>query len=349
MFTINNKYENKQKCIMVHVGVALTCAILSGIVSLLQSSDFAIELFIRFFALLYIQIEIYQWLSVKILNEKPLGIIKNYISIILTRLILFFIIILAISTLLIILNIIIGQILQGNRDSNIISYFRGADYKWFIVFYLVSILVASIIYFFMQWKTAIVREQKLKEENLQFSYQTLKNQINPHFLFNSLNTLSSMIDASNEKAENYIQGLSSIYRYILENTDNDMISLDLELDFVKKYFELQKIRLGEKIELNLIFPNPEQFTILPISVQLLVENALKHNSATANIPLVINIFKENNYLIVSNKILKKSSFELSSKLGLKNLQNRIMLMSSENMIFIEGPEEFIVKLPLISK
>lgn len=209
----------------------------------------------------------------------------------------------------------------------------------------VWILIAISVFFYIIWRKALEREQKLKEENLKFKYQNLKNQINPHFLFNTLNTLSELVYVDAEKSDNFIQDLSSIYRYILENEDVDLIELNKEINFVKQYFKLQKARDGKKIELNIDISNSNNIKIVPVSLQILVENALKHNAKSEDMPLVIDIKKENREIIVSNPIQKKSILEESTKTGLSNLKNRTKIITGKNVIVDERNDFFTVKIP----
>jgi LytS/YehU family sensor histidine kinase len=221
--------------------------------------------------------------------------------------------------------------------------------KGFLAGFAIGALFGAIIFFYFQWIDALKREQKLKEEKLVFRYETLKNQVRPHFLFNSLNTLSSLVDG-NEIADRFIQKLSTIYRYILENVDKEMVELEKELNFVKDYFSLQQIRDEDKIHLELDHFETSGLNILPISVQILIENALKHNAATREKPLHIRIGSENNdFIVVKNNLQRKTVMEKSSGLGLKNLGERIKLATGKEIMIIETANEFIVKIPLIRK
>ena len=211
----------------------------------------------------------------------------------------------------------------------------------------VGLFVCCIVFFYVTWRQAIEREQKLREENLRYRYRTLKTQINPHFLFNSLNTLSEIVYIDANKADNYIQKLAGVYRFILDNEETDLLLLDEELAFVEQYFSLQKERYGDKIDLNITVENPDKYKIIPISLQILIENALKHNSSSEDNPLKINISTNNEYLIVSNNIQKKNILSDSSGTGLLNLKERVKLIMNSEMIISQTNELFIVKLPII--
>jgi LytS/YehU family sensor histidine kinase len=202
----------------------------------------------------------------------------------------------------------------------------------------------------MEWNNALKRERRLREEKLILQYESLKSKVNPHFLFNSLNTLSSLIPKDRELAERFIGKFSTIYRYVLEKADRDMVGLDEEIEFIKNFFFLQKIRDEGKINLEIKVDYPESYVVVPVSLQLLVENALKHNAATKESPLNIRIYLENDKaVVVENNIQKKMNLESSSKVGLKNLRERISLAMQEQLLVEEGRRKFVVKLPVLKK
>ena len=216
-----------------------------------------------------------------------------------------------------------------------------------IVCLSIGIFVCCIVFFYVTWLQVIEREQKLREENLKYRYRTLKAQVNPHFLFNSLNTLSEIVYADARKADNYIQKLSGIYRYILDNEETDLIPLDKEFEFVRQYFELQKERDGEKIQLEIDFEDAWKFKIVPISLQILVENALKHNVVSEENTLIVHINSDNNNILISNSIQRKSTLSSSSGTGLTNLKERVKLITGKEVIINQRNNQFIVKLPLV--
>jgi len=211
----------------------------------------------------------------------------------------------------------------------------------------VGLFVCCIVFFYTAWRQAIEREQKLREENLKYRYRTLKTQVNPHFLFNSLNTLSEIVYVDAKKADNYIQKLSGIYRYILDNEETDLIPLDKEVEFVRQYFDLQKERNEDKIQLDIDFENADKFKIVPISLQILVENALKHNVISEENALKICIKGNNRYISISNNIQQKSTLSNSSGTGLSNLVERVKLITGKEIVVNQENNQFLVKLPLV--
>ena len=213
--------------------------------------------------------------------------------------------------------------------------------------YSVWVLAATIFFFYMIWRQAVDREQKLREENLKYQYRTLKTQVNPHFLFNSLNTLSEIVYADAKKADNYIQKLSGIYRYILDNEETDLIPLNKEIEFVRQYFDLQKERDDDKIQLEIDVENADKFKIIPVSLQALIENSLKHNAMSEENPLKIHIYHEGGYVVVSNIIQRKNTLDHSSGMGLLNLKERAKLITGKEIIVNQENNLFLVKLPVI--
>ncbi|MFB6319002.1 sensor histidine kinase [Saccharicrinis sp. FJH54] len=211
---------------------------------------------------------------------------------------------------------------------------------------LIWLLFFTLGFFIILWQKSAKKEQQLREENLRFKYRTLKSQVNPHFLFNSLNTLSELVYSDAKKADNYIQNLSQIYRYIIENEETDLLPLKNELVFVDKYFALQKARDNGKIELHSTIFDADQYQVIPVSVQMLIENALKHNAVSMNQPLIIELNIENDVICVKNNIQRKSTMQESTGTGLKNLKERVHLILNKTMTYKEEHNQFVVYLPL---
>jgi two-component system, LytTR family, sensor kinase len=209
------------------------------------------------------------------------------------------------------------------------------------------ILVVAAFFFYSNWNEGIKREMKLNEEYLKFKYQRLKSQLSPHFFFNSLNTLSELIYEDTRRADNFVQALSKMYRYILENEETAFIALEKELAFVETYVILQKERDKDKVWLETNVPKPAQYSIVPLSVQLLVENALKHNARSLDKPLIINIFIENDYIVVSNAMQKKNKIGHTTRVGLQNLSERIKMTMNKDLVISNENNIFTVKIPLL--
>jgi LytS/YehU family sensor histidine kinase len=190
-----------------------------------------------------------------------------------------------------------------------------------------------------------------KQANFQAQFESLKGQINPHFLFNSLNALSSLCypEPKPERANEFIDEFSKIFRYILEIKDKSVVELKSELDFLSAYYYLQKIRFEEDLQLS-IFIEKDIYNMLlpPLSLQLLVENAIKHNQIRTDIPLKISIEHQGNILVVRNNLLRRNKSDITStKIGQTNLINRYQHISEQTPRFYEKDGYYIAEIPLL--
>ena len=235
---------------------------------------------------------------------------------------------------------------HGWELSQVTNHMFTIEFKGWFITAISGLTFGGVIFLIVQWQEALQRVQKLKEESLIFQNETLKNQINPHFLFNSLNTLNSLIQSKPELAEKFISRLSSIYRYIIENFTVDQVPLQAELDFIRDYFYLHQIRDEDKIRLTIDISETGHFMILPVSLQLLVENAIKHNMATRIKPLFIHIYLSDKFIVVENT-LQKMSVQYNTGAGLNNLKQRVLLSTGKQLIVEETSNLFTVKIPLI--
>lgn len=217
--------------------------------------------------------------------------------------------------------------------------------------YIIFIIVASIIYamsFFKAWRSEVEESEKVKREALALQYKVLQDQINPHFLFNSLNVLGSLMDIDVSKAKIFNRELSNFYRDVLHFKDKDIVSLKEEIDFVEKYIYLQQIRFGEALQVDIIANPKVDGKVIPLSLQALVENAIKHNEISKANPLKIVIAISDEYeLIVENNLQEKVLLEETSKTGLKNLAGRYQFLTGKEMIITKNENYFRVSLPLI--
>ncbi|MCC7465952.1 MAG: histidine kinase [Saprospiraceae bacterium] len=195
------------------------------------------------------------------------------------------------------------------------------------------------------------RAEQLEKEQILAQFNTLKNQVSPHFLFNNLSILTSLIQVNPELSEQFIQQLSKTYRYILEQKDQVLIALRTELDFIDAYAFLLKIRFGEKFDLKIQVPDHiiERGQIAPLTLQLLVENALKHNRMSAANPLLVEIFVEDDFLVVRNKLQPRPVPEASTGIGLKNIIHRYALLARQSVWAGETASFFVVKVPILYK
>lgn len=217
-----------------------------------------------------------------------------------------------------------------------------------LVLDLIAIYFYYSTYLTNNWIKSIEKNEELKRENLLAKYEALKNQVNPHFLFNSLNTLCGVVEQKPELATSFIKKLSDIYRYVLEQNDKELIFLQDEMKFVEDYIFLSKMRFGDALIFNANLPTNNTMQIVPLGLQILVENAIKHNVIADDMPLKIEIGIEGSFIIVKNNIQKKTTI-ISGKepLGLENLKKRYAYLSGSSVEVIESGSKFVVKLPII--
>jgi LytS/YehU family sensor histidine kinase len=194
-----------------------------------------------------------------------------------------------------------------------------------------------------------VKREQLERAKAEAELEALKNQIDPHFIFNSLNTLSYLIEDKPEKARLFNDNLADVYRYILQNKARELVVLREEISFLQNYFLLLQIRFDKAVQLHIaITPQQtEQYLVLPISMQLLVENAIKHNEFSEELPLVVTITLENDTLRIHNKVKKKILRKPSSRIGLQNLKERYKLTTGREVVIEESESEFVVYLPVL--
>lgn len=225
------------------------------------------------------------------------------------------------------------------------------SYYIFSFILIINILIAvHAIYFFKALTNKKVQEHEVISKTETAKFESLKNQLDPHFLFNSLNVLTALIHENPKQAEKFTTKLSKIYRYVLQQKSQDLIEVTQELQFAKAYMDLLKIRFENAID----FIIPENFDndalkIVPLSLQLLLENAVKHNVISATKKLKITIYKENNYLVIENNINLKNNLANSTKVGLKNIIDRYALVTNSEVIITDDQQLFTVKLPLLIK
>jgi two-component sensor histidine kinase len=300
------------------------------------------------FVMIFVQVEVFIYvgnlLFSKLNFDRRPGIITR---IILFRFIIFLVACLVVSMFLyLILKFVVTALDGGELDKVIPDFFGREWHEWFRSTAR-GLTFGGVIFVVLLWQTSLRREQKLREENLIFQNETLKNQVNPHFLFNNLNTISSLIQSQPDEAERFINDLSSIYRYILENGQKDRVPLASELQFISDYYKLHRTRDEEKILLSVDVPDAGKYEILPVSLQTLLENAIKHNIATRDNKLRIFIRIENDYIVVTNNLQRKATSLKSTGTGLKNLGERLKLITGKEMKIEEDDSTFTVKLPLL--
>ena len=207
------------------------------------------------------------------------------------------------------------------------------------------------VYIIEKYKDTILEREMLVQMNLQQEFDNLKGKVNPHFLFNCFNTLSSLISENKELAEKFLDELSKVYRYLLRNNEDGMSTVESEMKFIHSYFQLMRTRHGEGINMNMRIDKKYYSYLVPsLSLQLLVENAVKHNVVSRRSPLSIEIFTtEGKQLVVNNNLNKKIQKEKSTRIGLQNIESKYKLINHDGFQVVDGEKNFMVVLPMIWK
>lgn len=250
---------------------------------------------------------------------------------------------------------------------NYIQYivFRGNDFDtffeypmiWTHLFWMIfSFMISSFLHargFMIEWKKSAKQEttkQEIVAKTETAKFESLKNQLDPHFLFNSLNVLTSLIGENPYQAEKFTTKLSKVYRYVLEQRNKDLVPIMEELNFARTYMQLLRMRFEDAIEFNIpTTVSNSELKVVPLSLQLLLENAVKHNVVSPSKPLVVSIYESGNYLVIENNINPKEAIGKSTKVGLQNIADRYGLITERGVQIENNTKTFKVSLPLLQK
>lgn len=251
---------------------------------------------------------------------------------------------------LFVLNLIMAITLRGESVMHFIANQSFSHYSFGLWITLTIVTFFHVVYFYNKYQQNKIKEQKVIAGTASAKFDALKNQLDPHFLFNSLNVLTSLIDENPDKAQDFTTSLSKVYRYVLEQKSKELVSVDEELQFAKTYMSLIKMRFEDSI----VFTMPAKATnpeskVVPLSLQLLLENAVKHNMVTPSKPLHITIFEDNGYLIVQNNLQPKQIVKKSSGVGLSNIMQRYNLLTTRKVDINKQSTKFSVAIPMLTK
>ncbi|HRI60851.1 MAG TPA: histidine kinase [Saprospiraceae bacterium] len=232
--------------------------------------------------------------------------------------------------------------LQGNRSWAMVK--NG-------IIAMLSTLIGTGIYlamsFFHHWKTKSLEAEQYKVAAAQAQIEALKAQLDPHFMFNSLNTLTELVEVNSSKSLDFLKSFGQVYRYVLQTREHESVTLQEELDFADSYLFLLKTRFGEALQVEKDIDEADWGKHLPpMTLQLLLENAVKHNVLTASKPLRVRLSSDGQRLIVQNNVQAKSSKPYSSGIGLKNIKERVLRLTHEEPVIENGDGVFKVKIPL---
>ena len=248
------------------------------------------------------------------------------------------------------LRIFQSIVIEGNNFNEFINSEKPSYYLGSIIITFIVTLGIHAFYFYKTYNENRVKEQKIIAGTANAQFESLKNQIDPHFLFNSLNVLSSLIEENPENAQRFTTSLSKIYRYVLEQKDKELVSVDEELAFAKTYMNLLKMRFENSITYELPSVGIDaEAKVVPLSLQLLLENCIKHNVVSEQKPLHIKIFIKDNYLVVQNDLQKKEVLQDRRGVGLQNIISRYGILTQRKVLVDQSNGIFVVHLPILTK
>ncbi|WP_189605043.1 2TM domain-containing protein [Salinimicrobium marinum] len=239
------------------------------------------------------------------------------------------------------------------NNVNVYTFLENEELQYYffpLMFTIIISLFFHLIYFYKALQERKVTEQKIIAGTASAKFESLKNQIDPHFLFNSLNVLTSLIEENPEQAQKFTTSLSKIYRYVLEQKDKELVSLEEELAFAVVYMKLLRMRF----ENSIFYEVPENLStpdakVVPLSLQLLLENTVKHNIVSEGRPLKIKMYEEDGYLVIENNFQKKEVMNKRKGVGLQNIVDRYGLVTRRKVFIEQDQEKFAVKLPILTK
>lgn len=218
-----------------------------------------------------------------------------------------------------------------------------------LITFMISAIYASVS-FFLEWKSNMLKTQALEKANMEARYETLRNQVNPHFLFNSLNTLLMLVN-DNPVASRYVESVSEFMRYMLNSREKEVVLLRDEVKMAREFVYIQQSRFGEKLSVSFdVQENFFHYAVPPLALQMLIENALKHNVISRDNPLHVKVYvADDSWLVVENNIQPKIDKEPSTGVGLANIRDRYLFLSGKEVIVKQKDNQFVVMLPLFER
>ncbi len=230
------------------------------------------------------------------------------------------------------------------------TFLERAGIGMFYVTGAITLIITLFVHgrgFLMAWKSSLLEVEQIKQAHIAAKFESLKNQVNPHFLFNSFNVLSSLVYKDPDLAAKFIKQLSSVYRYVLDTREKEVVPLQRELDNIEAYIFLMNIRFGDSLKIiqNVVPAHHEM--IAPMTLQMLLENAIKHNEISKSYPLDIQINRFGDYISVKNKLKEKSQQQHRSGVGLENIRERYQFISDLSIEVQKTASYFEVKVPIV--
>ncbi|WP_298551182.1 histidine kinase [uncultured Algibacter sp.] len=251
---------------------------------------------------------------------------------------------------LFILRVSTYMVYGGVSFNDFLSRETFKSYQFGLWITLTIVIIFHVIYFYNKYQQNRIKEQKVIAGTASAKFDALKNQLDPHFLFNSLNVLTSLIEENPDNAQKFTTSLSKVYRYVLEQKNKELVTVDEELQFAKTYMSLLKMRFEDSIVFTMpeTASNPES-KVVPLSLQLLLENAVKHNMVTSSKPLHIRIYEDQGDLVVENNLQPKQIVKKSSGVGLSNIKQRYDLLTNKKVNIHKEANRFAVAIPMLTK
>ena len=246
----------------------------------------------------------------------------------------------------VVVQMIMYLVVQGGLPERPLYWAIRSSYIAISVSFIVS-LVFVAAGFFRKWRESLLEAERFKAEMLLYKYEALQNQINPHFLFNSFNVLSDLVYENQDKAVNFIRQMSQLFRYVLDSRDRELVPIKEELEFIKAYSDLLQTRFEDKLTIRLEFQAGEDEMIVPMTLQLLIENCVKHNEISASQPLEVKITRSGEYIEVANNLQVKAVGPDSKKTGLSNIRQQFRYFTDKEIMIRETDKSFSVAIPII--
>ena len=244
-------------------------------------------------------------------------------------------------------SLIMARIVYGALPENPLVWGIRTSFVTILISFGVC-LVFLAYGFFISWKQTLLEAERFKSEMLMYKYEALQNQINPHFLFNSFNVLSELVYENREKAVDFIKQLSGLFRYVLDTRDKELVRVSEELDFIRAFAYLLHTRFEEKLDITIEVEAKADEMIVPMTLQMLIENCVKHNEISDQHPLSIKIQRYHNSLSVTNNLQEKKVVEKSTSTGLSNLQQQYSYFTERKIEIKKEENRFQVTVPILS-
>ncbi len=243
-------------------------------------------------------------------------------------------------------SLLMSRIVYGEFPENPLKWGIQSSYTTILISFAISLMFLAFG-FFRSWKESLLEAERFKSEMLMYKYEALQNQINPHFLFNSFNVLSELVYEDRDKAKAFINQLSELFRYVLDSRDKELVPLSEELEFIKSYAYLIQTRFEDKLSIELDIECESDEMIVPMALQLLIENCVKHNEISAKKPLIIKVLKKEEVILVSNNIQIKNIGQKKTGTGLSNLKQQYSYFTNEELHIDETGGFFTVTVPVL--